>query len=525
MNIRPMMSLTTATLALTALVGAGCSRPGGEGEAAKGGEKAAASQPAATTASPVRVATAKRETVTRAVPVTGSLAALQSVDLSPKLAARVVRVAGREGATIRAGEVAVQQDTSDFVVQLKQAQANLQAAQARLKQSQASLESAQVRLEQARTQAGLQVTTSDAGVRDAEQQVRSAQAQLELAKRPQRTQEIEVAENSVATAQANYDRAKSDRERYETLVKEGAAAQITLDQYVNQEKVAKANLDSAQKQLEIAREGGRTENVRNAETALARAQTQLRLAKANRAQVDVRRDDVKAAQAAVTQAEADIRASRATVAQNEATVANARLQIANASIVSPISGIISERLTEPGQQAAPGGVVLRVVALNTVFFEAQVPETELAAVKPGQVVTVNVDSFPGREFEGKIARVYPTGNTASRSVLVRVEIDNSGTLLRPGLYARGRVVAEQREGVVVPKDALVTRGDKTYVFVAANGGQASEREVRVGIRDTNTVEILSGVRAGEQVITAGQGVLKDGSPVQVMEEARQTAEL
>lgn len=520
------MTLTAVTLALSALVLAGCNR-GGEAakEGGAGAPKGAASQPAAATAAPVRVATAKRETVTRYVPVSGSLAATQSVDLSPKLAAKVVNVAGREGMSIRKGEVAVQQDTSDFVVSLNQAQANLQAAKARQKQSEAALQSAKAKLTQAQTQVKLQGAQNSAAVQDAEQQVRSAEAQLELAKRPQRTQEIEVAENAVTTAQANYDRAKSDRERYEALFKEGATAQITLDQYVNTEKVAKANLDSAKKQLEIAQEGGRTENIRNAETTLARAKAQLRLATANRAQVDVRQDDIRAAQAAVVQSEADIRASKATVAQNEAIVANARLQIANASIRSPISGIIASRTTEPGQMAAPGANVMKIVALDTVYFEAQVPETDLASVKPGLTVNVTVDSFPDREFEGKITRIYPTGNTASRSILVRVEIDNMGSILRPGLYGRGRVVAEQRAGVVVPTDALVTRGEKTYVYVAQNGAQAVEREVRVGIRDVNTVEILSGVQAGDQVITSGQGVLKDGTPVKIMEETRQTAEL
>jgi HlyD family secretion protein len=486
---------------------AGCGRPGGDaaanGEKKEGGAPAAgaATQNAADVAVPVRVAEAKRETVTRSLPVTGNVAALQTVELSARVSAKVISVAGREGAAVRQGQVVVQQDTTDFQAQLEQAQANLASARANLKSSEA-------RLAQAETQVKLQRTTSEAGVQDAEQQLKSAQAQLELAKRPQRTQEINVAENNVAQAQANYDKAKSDRERYDMLVKEGAAAQITLDQYVNQERVAKAALDSAQEQLKIAREGGREASIRNAETAVSRAQWQVRLAKSNRAQNQVREDDVKAARAAVAQA-------KATIQQNEAAVTLARQSVINAAIRSPIDGVISERLTEPGQQAAPGGAVLRLVALDTVFFEAKVPETDIATIQAGMPVDVKVDAYPGRSFKGKVARIYPTGSTASRTFNVRVEIPNGGKLLRPGLFARGQVIAGQWPGIVISKDALVAGDTGFAVFVATPDGKAVRRNIKTGVETDQTVEVLSGVREGEMVVIAGQGTLKDGSKIDV----------
>jgi RND family efflux transporter MFP subunit len=348
---------------------------------------------------------------------------------------------------------------------------------------------------------------------------------LEIAKRPQRTQEVEVAENGVAQAQANYDKAKTDLTRYETLVKEGAVAQSVLDQYVNQERVSKAALDSAKKQLEIAKVGGRDENVRNAESALARAQWALRVAKANKVQVNVRQDAVKAAKAGVAQAEAEIRAARATVAQSQAAVSNAQLQLADTEIRSPIDGVIASRLTEPGQMAGPASPVVQLVALDTVFFEAQVPETDLATIGAGLSVDVKTDAFPNKTFAGKIARIYPTGNTASRTVVLRVEIANANKMLRPGLFARGVIIAERREGVVVPKDAIVRADGKLYIFVAEGGSRAVRREVRTGIEDVTTIEIVSGVNTGETVIVSGQGALEDGATIKVEDEKRQTAAL
>jgi RND family efflux transporter MFP subunit len=482
---------------------AGCGQRGrGNGASAQGGaeKKGAAGQPAAESATPVRVATAKLEVVTRTVPVTGSVAALQSIDLSPKISARVVAVAGREGTPVKRGQVVVQQDTSDLARQVQQAEANLQSARAQLAQAETNLT--------------LQRADSATAVQNAKAGLAAAQANLALAKQPQRTEQIRQAEIAVEQAQANYDRAVADRKRYEYLVKEGASAQATLDQYVTTEAVQKANLDSAKQSLQIAQTGGRTESVRASQEQVRQAQIALRQAQANVQQVRVKEDAVRQA--------------RATVAQNQATVALQRQQLADASIVSPIDGVISDRKTEPGQMAAPGAAVLTVVALDTVYFEAQVPETSLATLRPGQSVNVRVDALAAKTFPGKVARIYPTGSTASRTFNVRVEIPNGNSLLRPGMFARGEVVVERRQGIVIPKDALVSSDTGFAVFVAQNGGRAVRRPVKVGIQTPETTEILSGVQDGEQVVVAGQDALKDGSPIRVQDgndASQQTASL
>nr|CAA9231210.1 hypothetical protein AVDCRST_MAG63-1108 [uncultured Armatimonadetes bacterium] len=486
-------NFTTAVLALgvgASLVAAGCARGGGgaEGEAKAGARTAGApGAPAAAEATPVRVVAATQRLVRRTVPVTGSIAALQSVDLSPKVAGKIVRVNGREGTAVRRGQVVVQQDTEDLRTEVQQAEANLQAARARLSQ--------------AVTQARVAASVSVGEVENQRQLLRQAEAALALARRPQRTQEISVAENAVRREQANYERARADRERYAGLVREGAAAQSVLDQYVTQERVARAALDSARQQLDIARTGGRQEDIRTAEANVARARLAVNNAITNLQQNQVRNEEVTAA--------------RAAVAQGQAAVTFARQQLANASIRSPIDGVISERLTEPGQQATPGQPVLRLVALSTVYFEAQVPETDIRSVRAGLSVPVRVNALPGRMFTGRVARVLPTASRQSRNFLVRVNIPNAGRLLRPGMYARGEVVAEERTGTVVPKDALLSRDGKTQVFVAGAGNKAELRTLRVGIQARDFVEALSGVRAGERVVVAGQDALADGGALTI----------
>lgn len=467
------------------LLPGGCGR-GGEQSKAGAGAPSPPGQPAAREATPVRIAPAIRTIVRRTIPVTGSISALQSIDLSPKIAAKVVSVAGREGTPVRRGQIVVQQDASDLITQVQQAEANVNAARARVSQ--------------AETQARVAASNSRGEVENMRQQLRQAEAALALARRPQRTQEVAVAENAVAQAQANYDRAQVDRQRYERLVKEGAAAQSVLDQYVTAERVARASLDSAKQQLDIARTGGREENIRTAEANVARARLGVGQARTNLQQNAARQEDIKAARAALAQA--------------QAALAFARQQVANASIRSPINGVIADRLTEPGQQAAPGLPVLRLVALSTVFFEAQVPETAIRSIRPGLTAPIRVDAYPGRAFMGQVAKVYPTASAQSRNFTVRIILPNAGSLLRPGMFARGEIVAESREGIVVPKDALLAREGKSQIFVA-KGKKAVLRDVRIGVVTPQTVEIRAGVQAGEQVVVAGQEALSDGGAINV----------
>ena len=249
MRNQPTITALVAAFSLSIL--AGCA-PKKDAAAPKAGQAQAASQP-----TPVSITPAKSETVLRLVPVTGSLIALQTVELLPKISARVVSVNGREGDAVSAGQVIAQLDTADLQRNVAQARENV--------------ETARIRLSQAQTNYTTQTTTSDVAVQDAQESLAAAQAQLALTRTPQRSQDVIVAENNVEQAQANADKATSDRKRYAELFKEGATAAITLDQYVTQEKVALAALNSAKQQLALIREGGRTENVAAQTAQVARA--------------------------------------------------------------------------------------------------------------------------------------------------------------------------------------------------------------------------------------------------------------
>ena len=472
-------SLLLAALALS--VAAGCKKPDA---AKKAGQAQAAALPA-----PVDVAPAKTETAVRLVPVTGSLQALQTVELLPKVAARVVSVAGREGDPVRAGQVIVQQDVSDLNRQVEQARALADTARTRLAQAQTTYET--------------QKTTSASAVRDAQAQVRAAQEQLALTRRPQRSQEVIVAENNVKQAKANYDKAVSDQRRYAELFKEGATAAITLDQYRTQAEVSRAALDSARQQLTIARQGGRQESVAAQEAQVARAQQALTQAEANRSQVGLRGQDIESA--------------RSTVSQSLAALAVAEQAVRDAALVSPIDGVIADRKIEPGQLASPGQSVMQIVSLSTVYFEAQINEQDVSRVREGQTVFVTLDAYPSKPFTGKIVRLNPSGSATGRTFNARVVIANTKGVLRPGLFARGNVVVEKEANqVTVPVEALLRDPDddaKATVFTAENG-VAHANTVRIGLSSPDGRRVaVTGLSGNVQVVVTGQRVMKDGDKV------------
>jgi RND family efflux transporter MFP subunit len=150
-----------------------------------------------------------------------------------------------------------------------------------------------------------------------------------------------------------------------------------------------------------------------------------------------------------------------------------------------------------------------------VYFEAAVPERVALKVSPGQRVEVTVQGNGDRAVQGEVERLVPIADPQSRDFLVRIALRDGSTVTKPGMFARGTVVVrESADAVVVPKDALVEREGTMLAFVVAND-TAEQRDVTVGLTDTEKAEILSGIEPRETVIVVGAQGLQDGDPVQV----------
>jgi RND family efflux transporter MFP subunit len=436
----------------------------------------------------VRTSFARTGDMASVIEVSGDIKALKSTVLSAKIGGRIVSVPYREGDYVCAGTVVVQQDTSDLNDQVRQAEAALLAAKARLSQ--------------AITTASLSDTQTEAQISQAKAALEAARANYELIRKGARSQEIATAENAVASAKANYENAKTNLERMRALFAEGALSKQQLDLAQMQYDVAHAQYESAKQQLSLIKAGAREEQIEAAEKQVKQAEEALRIAKANRAQKALRHEDIKAAKAAVAQA--------------EAALAFARQQVINASITTPISGTISKRMAEPGQMATPGVPLIEVVALNTVYFEAEVSEIEIAKVKVGQPVTVTVDALPGKKFHGKVFKILPTADTQSRHFAVRIAIPNSKGEIKPGMFARGSIeIARHKNTVIIPKDALIVNGEGRAVYVVVNS-TAKFKPITTGFESREEIEVLSGIKPNDEIVIVGQDKLSDGVKVNVV---------
>ena len=189
----------------------------------------------------------------------------------------------------------------------------------------------------------------------------------------------------------------------------------------------------------------------------------------------------------------------------------------NIEVRSPLTGVITARNYDSGDLFA-AQPVLHIMQIDPVKIKVAIPEQHFPNVKVGMPVLVNVDLFPDLTFSGKVARVSPALDNATRTFAVEVTVPNHYSTLRPGMFARSTFDMGKKPGVMVPDVAVLKQvgSAERYLFVIKNG-RAERRSVQVGRQVEGYVDILSGVEAGEQVAVTALTRLYDGAPVEVKE--------
>ena len=190
----------------------------------------------------------------------------------------------------------------------------------------------------------------------------------------------------------------------------------------------------------------------------------------------------------------------------------------NSTISSPLTGVVTARNFESGDLFAQAPI-LHIMQINQLKVKANISEQFFTTVKVGQKVTIETDLFPGEQFEGKVSRINPALDAATRTFGVEVTIPNGDERLRPGMYARATFNMGQRTSVMVSDVAVQKQAGSSerYVYVIKDG-VADYRLVRDGRRVDGMVEILSGVEVGEDVATTSFVRLMDGTAVEVVNE-------
>jgi membrane fusion protein (multidrug efflux system) len=193
----------------------------------------------------------------------------------------------------------------------------------------------------------------------------------------------------------------------------------------------------------------------------------------------------------------------------------ARLEVSYTSVVAPISGVVASRSIKPGNFVQINTPIFRIVDTSRLEATLNVPERDLATLKPGLPVTLQVDALPGKSFTGSVDRIAPVVDSGSGTFRVVCAFAGGG-VLQPGMFGRIRIDYDQRaNALVIPRSALLDDEDDPAVFVA-RGGKAARVPVKLGYMDGEWAEVLSGLKAGDQVVTAGKVALREGSAVQVL---------
>ncbi|MCL1633570.1 efflux RND transporter periplasmic adaptor subunit [Luteimonas sp. SX5] len=193
----------------------------------------------------------------------------------------------------------------------------------------------------------------------------------------------------------------------------------------------------------------------------------------------------------------------------------ATLELSYATVLAPISGVIASRSIKDGNFVQINTPIFRIVDNSRLEATLNVPERELVTLKAGQPATMAVDALPGKSFSGKVDRVAPVVDSGSGTFRVVLAFENAG-VLQPGMFGRIKIDYDQRaDALVVPRSALLDDENDPAVF-AIRAGKAARVPVKLGYTDGAWAEIRSGLKPGDQVVTAGKVALREGSVVQVI---------
>ena len=254
---------------------------------------------------------------------------------------------------------------------------------------------------------------------------------------------------------------------------------------------------------------------RSAESVVRNAESQLAVARR-----EAERTTQLVAAGALAARDAELAAANVTAAEAQVADARARLttaqkQLGDAIVRSPIDGIVGDRAVNTGDVVSVGTALFTIIDPSSMRLEASVPSEDIAALKLGAAVQFNVRGYE-QPFDGRIDRISPQADPTTRQVPIFVSVANAGGRLVAGLFAEGRVVTSQAEGLVVPLNAVNTTEAAPWVL-RVKAGTTEKVTVSLGLRDPRTerVQILSGVSEGDVLLRGAAQGITPGTPVNV----------
>src|SRR5437762_11118344 len=210
---------------------------------------------------------------------------------------------------------------------------------------------------------------------------------------------------------------------------------------------------------------------------------------------------------------ADLEKAEAEARSAQAQYDLQRIRLDRTTVRAPFAGVVGQRYVSVGDYVTTSTKLASLHTVNPQRAAFQVPERFARQLRPGQHVSFRVAAIAGRYFTGEVDFVDPVVQLPGRTILVKARVPNPAHLLQPGMFIEARLVTAVRpQAVVVPEDAVVPAEGSSFGWVVADG-KADRRQVTLGVRTPGVVEVMDGVKSGEQVVTGGLELLAPGAPV------------
>ncbi len=499
----------------------------------------------------------ERGDITVSVDATGTVEPLIIVEVRCKASGAITNLVVDEGDILEAGDLIAEIEKKYTKADVDRAEADLKSAQASLakavtnielqkKQSEIQIRQAQenisestIRLAKLQEDIKLEKEANRRAVKNSENDLEMVKLRLDQAKRG-RPESVRRAAASVTQAKASLDLAQDQYNRQETLHEKKFVSKSEVDSAKAQLESALAQYDSAKEQLKMVEEPSSAEELKLAELSVTKAEfaladaehrikqeesrekelkiygsqladtrSALELAQSNKAQIGLKEKDLEAAKASVTRAQVSLDA--------------AQDRLDDTVVTAPISGTILQKNVEEGQvitssmsaTASAGTLLVTMADLDNVYVKTEVDETDIGKVQSGLPVTITMEAYPDRTFDGMVLKIAPQGRAVQNVTTFEVttEISNPSKILKPGMNASVEIMVADKPGVLlIDNEAIMDMRGRKSVIVLDAEGNAERKPIQVGVRGWDKTEIISGLEEGQTVAIIPSGGGESGMP-------------
>jgi RND family efflux transporter MFP subunit len=325
-------------------------------------------------------------------------------------------------------------------------------------------------------------------IKSLELQLKSSQIAVDMAQKALASskgsmleQQLTQAETSLKTSELQYNNAKKSYEDSKILYEAGSASKQQYDQAKTAFEAAEISFNAAQQAYDLLINKTSQENI-------DRAKDQLNQAIATKENVEFQ-------------------------------LKKAKENLAETDVKSPISGVISSRTIEEGEMVGSTSVPFIVVQIDPVVLAVNISEQMLGSIKEGDYVNVVIGAIKDKTFTGKIRSIAPVADERTATYPVEIEIENKDNELKAGMFGEVNFITNKQEDVIVVKrETLIEKDNKTFVFTITEDNKAKLIEVETGIDNGKEVEITKGLNVGQSIIVKGQDYLIDGDNIKISAE-------